>query len=113
MSTLFGEGSVFKKVITWISAIILLLPVIAYSGVEVAEAATYNNLDKYGDVDPSVPLKTSTRNPKNIVGLSMTEKKGVPILRMNISASSHDVIKKGDQIDIKFNKKNVDTNKIK
>ncbi|WP_125770223.1 hypothetical protein [Companilactobacillus furfuricola] len=113
MSTLFGEGSLVKKIITWVSAIIIVLPIVAYSTVEVAEAAIYNNVGKYENVDPSVPLKTSTRNPNKIVGLSMTEKKGVPIMRMNISASSDDVIKKGDQLDIKFSKKNVDTNKIK
>lgn len=113
MSTLFGEGSLVKKIITWVSAIIIVLPIVAYSTVEVAEAAIYDNIGKYENVDPSVPLKTSTRNPNKIVGLSMTEKKGVPIMRMNISASSDDVIKKGDQLDIKFSKKNVDTNKIK
>lgn len=98
MSTLFGEGSLVKKIITWVSAIIIVLPIVAYSTVEVAEAAIYNNVGKYENVDPSVPLKTSTRNPNKIVGLSMTEKKGVPIMRMNISASSDDVIKKGDQL---------------
>lgn len=113
MHTLFGEGSSFKKLITWVSAIILMLPVLAYSTVEVVQAAAYNNADKYTDVDPSVPLKTSQRNPDNIVGLSMTEKKGVPIMRMNISPSNNDVIKKGDRLNISFNKKNVDTNKIK
>ncbi|KRL66075.1 hypothetical protein FC27_GL001097 [Companilactobacillus versmoldensis DSM 14857 = KCTC 3814] len=90
-----------------------MLPVLAYSTVEVVQAAAYNNADKYTDVDPSVPLKTSQRNPDNIVGLSMTEKKGVPIMRMNISPSNNDVIKKGDRLNISFNKKNVDTNKIK
>lgn len=113
MSTLFGEGSLIKKIITWVSAIVLILPIVAYSTVEVAEAAKLNNIENVRNVDPSVPLKTTTRNPDNIVGLSMTEKKGVPIMRMNISASNHDVIKKGDKLDITFNKKNVDTSKIK
>ncbi|WP_125704586.1 hypothetical protein [Companilactobacillus mishanensis] len=111
--TIFGEGSLLKKIITWVSMIVIVLPIVAYSTVEVAEAAIYNNAGKYGNVDPSVPLKTTTRNPDNIVSLSMTTKKGVPVMRLNISTSSHDVIKKGDQLDIKFNGKNVDTSKIK
>ncbi|MQS90341.1 hypothetical protein [Companilactobacillus mishanensis] len=111
--TIFGEGSLLKKIITWVSMIVIVLPIVAYSTVEVAEAAIYNDAGKYGNVDPSVPLKTSSRNPDKIVGLSMTTKKGVPVMRLNISASSDDVIKKGDQLDIKFSGKNVDTSKIK
>lgn len=113
MSTLFGEGSLGKKIITWVSAIIIVLPIVAYSTVESVEAAAYNNATDTVKADPSIPLKTATRDPNKIVSLSVTHKQGVPILRMNISASSNDVIKKGDQLDIKFNSKNVDTKQIK
>lgn len=85
----------------------------AYSTVESVEAAAYNNATDTVKADPSIPLKTATRDPNKIVSLSVTHKQGVPILRMNISASSNDVIKKGDQLDIKFNSKNVDTKQIK
>ncbi|AKP67632.1 hypothetical protein [Companilactobacillus ginsenosidimutans] len=112
MSTLFGEGSLTKKIMTWVSTVIIILPIVAYSSVEAVEAATYNSNEQTENVDPSVPLKTTTRNPNKIVGLSMTQKKGIPVMRMNISASSNDVIKKGDKLNIRFNSKNVDTKKI-
>jgi hypothetical protein len=37
MSTIFGEGSLGKKIITWVSAIIIVLPIVAYSTVESVE----------------------------------------------------------------------------
>ena len=78
MSTIFGEGSLGKKIITWVSAIIIVLPIVAYSTVESVEAAAYNNATDTVKADPSIPLKTATRDPNKIVSLSVTHKQGVP-----------------------------------
>ncbi|WP_164966400.1 hypothetical protein, partial [Companilactobacillus metriopterae] len=108
---IYGEGSLFKKIITWLSVLTILLPVAAYSGLEVAQAAQYEP-NTSSDVDPSSSLKTPTRDPNKIVKISISEKDDVPIMSLNINATSNDVIKKGDKLEITFDKKNVDVKKI-
>ncbi|MCH4009352.1 hypothetical protein [Companilactobacillus sp.] len=99
-----------KKAIVYLSVTALAAPVVASGTVGIASAATTDNAKTTETAKPNASLKAPFRDANNIFKLRLDKQKDGYVLVTNIAASGNNVIQKGEQLVVNFDKKNVDLN---
>lgn len=101
--------SLLKKAVVTFSALALAGPIVANGAAGVVSAAaTSANVKTENVTQSNAKIKTPLRNADSIFNLGLEKQKNGYVFVANIVASGNNVIQKGDQLVVNFNKENVD-----